>query len=72
MTFDHIQAKCPNPCCWSDLVLQKETNDSKLATFRCMKKSCKVDIVSMQIDLINNPEKKTFVENIFGEKIKCE
>ena len=49
--FDNLVAKCPNPSCYSDMKLEMQDIDNRIASFKCIKKDCKVDIVSMQISL---------------------
>ncbi len=62
MTFDEVQAKCPNPCCWADMRLVRQTQDGKMATFQCLQKKCKVDFLSMQIALTDRPSKKRLMK----------
>jgi len=53
MTFDNLVLHCPNPCCAKEMKLLMQELDSRLASFQCKSKYCKIDVVSVQFSLLD-------------------
>ena len=52
--FDTLVAKCPNPSCYSDLKLIYQDLELKQAKFKCIKRSCRIKEISINVTLQEN------------------
>ena len=51
MPFDTLVAKCPNPCCYADMILVRQSKSFKVSTFRCPSSKCYVGTIQIKVRL---------------------